>query len=126
MTKETLAFESIWIITDEVPSSNNDGSKGISLENPWNTSNRESVPMRTLIGVEVSIPKLQAEMAKFYQVIDLLFYQTQQHNLQSGLQLSEVELSVEINGEGQVKLMGIGGKAGTKGAITLKFKKQVN
>ncbi|MGI8932655.1 hypothetical protein [Leptolyngbya sp. BC1307] len=38
-----------------------------------------------------------------------------------GLQLNEVELSVEINAEGKVSLIGSGGKFGSKGGITLKF-----
>jgi len=38
------------------------------------------------------------------------------------LQLDEVELSVEISTEGEVKLVA-GGKAAGKGAITLKFKR---
>ena len=37
------------------------------------------------------------------------------------MQLNEVTLSVEINGEGQVSLVGTGGKLGNKGGITLKF-----
>ena len=36
--------------------------------------------------------------------------------------LEEVELMVEVNGEGQLSLLGTGGKAGAKGAMTLKFK----
>ena len=38
--------------------------------------------------------------------------------------LDEVELSVEINGEGQVSLFGVGGKAGGKGGMTFKFKRK--
>jgi hypothetical protein len=44
-------------------------------------------------------------------------------NQQNGLQLDEVELSVEINGEGQVSILGNSGKLGNKGAIKLKFKR---
>jgi hypothetical protein len=39
------------------------------------------------------------------------------------MHLDEIELSVEINGEGKVSLIGSGAKAGGKGAITLKFKR---
>lgn len=42
---------------------------------------------------------------------------------QSGLQLDEVELAVEITGEGQVNILGNSGKLGNKGAIKLKFKR---
>lgn len=46
-----------------------------------------------------------------------------QANQQSGLQMDEVELSVEITGEGQVNFLGNSGKLGNKGAIKLKFKR---
>jgi hypothetical protein len=39
-----------------------------------------------------------------------------------GMELDEIELMVEVNGEGQLGLLGNGGRAGGKGAITLKFK----
>jgi hypothetical protein len=42
---------------------------------------------------------------------------------QSGLQMDEVELSVEITAEGQVNFLGNSGKLGNKGAIKLKFKR---
>ena len=40
------------------------------------------------------------------------------------MQLEEVELVVEVNGKGQVSLLGTGGELGGKGAITLKFKRK--
>nr|WP_281257084.1 hypothetical protein [Calothrix elsteri] len=40
------------------------------------------------------------------------------------MQLDEIELTVEINGEGQVKLLGNGIKAGGKGGIKLTFKRK--
>jgi hypothetical protein len=62
-------------------------------------------------------------MSKFLLVVGGLFSRAQrQVNQQSGLKLDEIELSVEVNAEGEVKLVGTGGKLGTKGAITLRFK----
>ena len=58
-------------------------------------------------------------MSDFFKVIEYVFDQTNQET--SNVQLKEIELSVEINGEGQVTLFGIGGKAGSKGAIKLKL-----
>ena len=49
---------------------------------------------------------------------------SQAEQLRTGMQLDEIELSVEINSEGKVSLFGIGGKAGGKGAMTLKFKRR--
>jgi hypothetical protein len=54
------------------------------------------------------------------QIVSDIFNHAQQ---QTGLQLNEVELTVEINAEGQVSLLGSGGKLTNKGGITLKFKR---
>ncbi|NJL40783.1 MAG: hypothetical protein HC899_31635 [Leptolyngbyaceae cyanobacterium SM1_4_3] len=40
-----------------------------------------------------------------------------------GMELDEIELSVEVNGEGQLSLLGSGTKVGGSGALTLKFKR---
>ncbi|MEO1402297.1 MAG: hypothetical protein AAFV72_13780 [Cyanobacteria bacterium J06635_1] len=44
-----------------------------------------------------------------------------QATIQKELKLNEVELSVEINAEGQISLVGNGGKLCNTGGITLKF-----
>lgn len=73
---------------------------------------------------EVRVQKLEAEMTHLLQVVERLFNRNeQQANKQLGMQLDEIELAVEINGEGEVSLLGSGAKAGGKGAIKLKFKR---
>lgn len=63
---------------------------------------------------------LKTQMSGLLQVVSDIFEQTtQQHELL----LDEVELSVEINAQGQVSLMGNGGSLSNKGAIKLKFKR---
>lgn len=72
---------------------------------------------------EVQLPVLQLEqnMNQFLQLVGRLFKQVdQQIGSESAMKLDEVQLSVEISGEGEVKLVA-GGKAAGKGAITLKF-----
>ncbi len=72
----------------------------------------------------VKVKKLEEEMGHLMQVVERLFNRTQQQgNKKPGMQLDEIELSVEINGEGQMSILGTGGKAGGKGAIKLKFKR---
>ncbi len=62
-------------------------------------------------------------MKGFLQAMREILDQAETPN--SKIKLSEVELSVEINGEGQISLFGIGGtKAGGKGAMTFKFKRK--
>ena len=63
-------------------------------------------------------------MRHFLQSVGRIFNDAERQTTQSpGMRLDEIELSVEINGEGEVKLLGTGGKAGGKGAIKLKFKR---
>ena len=63
---------------------------------------------------------LKTQMSGLLQVVSDVFEQaTQQHELL----LDEVELSVEINAQGQVSIMGNGGSLSNKGAIKLKFKR---
>ncbi len=68
--------------------------------------------------VPLDAKALKAQMQGMLSVVNELFDQT---TTQTGLQLDEVELSVEINAEGQLSLVGNGGKLGNKGGIKLKF-----
>ncbi|WP_414621788.1 hypothetical protein [Calothrix sp. CCY 0018] len=71
----------------------------------------------------VQVTKLKEEMKSFMQAMREMLDEAEEPN--SKMQLDEVELSVEINGEGQISLLGIGGgKAGGKGAMTFKFKRK--
>lgn len=63
---------------------------------------------------------LKSQMNGLLKVVSDVFDQA---NQQTGLQLDEVELSVEINAQGQVSLMGSGGSLSDKGAIKLTFKR---
>ncbi len=52
-------------------------------------------------------------------------HSSQTNGKKTGFQLDEIELTIEISGEGEIKLWGVGGgKAGGKGAIALKFKRK--
>ncbi|MBD1832621.1 hypothetical protein H6F61_07900 [Cyanobacteria bacterium FACHB-472] len=73
---------------------------------------------------DVSVQKLEHGLAKFMNTVDQLFSHTEQQANMQFTQLDEVELSVEVNGEGQVSLLGSGTKVGGKSAITLKFKRR--
>jgi hypothetical protein len=70
--------------------------------------------------VPVDAVALKAQMTGLLKVVGDLFEEAQ---LQTGMCLSEVDLVVEINAEGQVSLVGTGGKVSNKGGITLKFKR---
>jgi hypothetical protein len=118
MTQEDF----IWIVTDDLPEQViTDGEKG-----NWG----DEVQPRPGVskGVKLNALELEQRMADFLRIVGRLFQraedQTQQQIAgQTRLQLDEVELSVEISAEGEVKLVA-GVKAAGKGAITLKFKRK--
>jgi hypothetical protein len=102
--------ETIWIVTD-------DASQGSEPQRSYREVAQEK-------GVKVSVPALEQKMSRFLKSVSRIFHQAEQETQKnSGMQLDEIELSVEISGEGEIKLMGTGGKAGSKGAIKLTFKR---
>jgi hypothetical protein len=103
-----MSEETIWIVTDDTTQSSDS-----------QRSYREVAQER---GVKISVIDLEQKMSHFLQAVGRIFRQAEQQSIYTdGVQLNEIELSVEISGEGEVKLMGTGGKAGGKGSITLKF-----
>ncbi len=74
--------------------------------------------------VAISAEKLEQEMTSFLQVVGRVFEKADHKATTSGMELDEVQLSVEISGEGEVKLLGSGAKAAGKGAITLTFRRR--
>lgn len=106
-----MSEETIWIVTDDTSAQNSDSQR----------SYRETPQEK---GIKVSVGDLEEKMSRFLQSVGRIFRQAEQQTIHSsGLQLDEIELSVEISGEGEIKLMGTGGKAASKGAIILKFKR---
>ncbi len=117
LAPQRMPEDYIVIVTDETDESSApiDGQRG------W----REEVGKRIASLKEVRLPvsQLEQNMNQFLQLVGRLFKQVdQQIGSESGMTLDEVELSVEISGEGEVKLVA-GGKAAGKGAIKLKFKR---
>jgi hypothetical protein len=108
-----MSEETIWIVTDD------------SIQaSDTQRSYREVSQARV---VKVPVGTLEHKMAQFLQSVSRLFRQAEQQMTQSpGIQLDEIQLSVEISGEGEIKLIGTGGKTGGKGAIMLKFKRLEN
>lgn len=105
----------IWIVTDDIPEKPipNGQKVGVSQDGDgWGEDTAETVPNNA---VPVDAEKLEQEMGRFLLVVDKVFTRAEQEtqtksDRKSGMQLDEIELSVEINGEGQVKLLGSGMK----------------
>ncbi len=138
MSPENSPPDKIWIITEEVSETSTTepisttrgasrGSRDIGGLIGAETTEKIVVPTKqgklviTRSAVEVS--KLQQEMRSFLQAMREMLDEAEPPN--SKMQLDEVELSVEINGEGRIGLIGIGGaKAGGRGAMTFRFKRR--
>lgn len=106
----------IWIITDET-TVDDGGKSGIDTGADYESGKRNGGKRSRL-----SADDLKQNMGEFLDVVEEAFEKTEKPK--SGMRLDEVELSVEINGKGQVNLLGTGGEAGAKGAIVLKFKRK--
>ena len=138
MSSENPTPDKIWIVTEEISETSTTdetstyrGARGSGdrggLLGRENTENKIvfDTPKGKLVITRrpVEVSKLKQEMREFLQAMREMLDEAEAPN--SKMQLDEVELSVEINGEGQISLFGIGGgKAGGKGAMTFKFKRK--
>jgi hypothetical protein len=105
----------IVIVTDD----SDEATVPIEGQRGWSEEVRKRIS--SLKEVRLPVSQLEHNMSQFLQLIGRLFKQVdQQIGSESDMKLDEVELSVEISGEGEVKLVA-GGKASGKGAIKLKF-----
>lgn len=115
---EASVPELVWIVTDtETEPPFTEGSRGIGDYGGGYGTRREVSEQRR---VAVRSDRLRQEMNGLLNVVQYIFNQAQH---QSELELSEVELAVEISGEGQVSILGTGGKMAGKGGMILKFKR---
>ena len=74
------------------------------------------------VGIKPSVLKAQLQQMK--GVVDDVFTEDVQNTTsetRSGLQLEEITLSVQVNGKGELSILGSGGELGGSGGITLKF-----
>ncbi|MFG6100490.1 hypothetical protein SPB21_34955 [Leptothoe sp. ISB3NOV94-8A] len=108
-TGETLPIEGERSSTDTGGGWGEEPKKG-PIETITQKFTRKRVPL--------DAQALKTQMQGMLVVVNDLFDQA---TTNTGLQLNEVELSVEINAEGQLSLVGNGGKLGNTGGITLKF-----
>ncbi|MBD1806280.1 hypothetical protein H6F98_12565 [Microcoleus sp. FACHB-SPT15] len=110
----------IWIVAEEISESTSVSGAKESVDIGGSLRGKVSEKVTTVVTKRVPIDAvaLKAQMSGLLKVVGELFDQAEQ---QSGMKLNEVQLSVEINAEGQVSLVGTGGKVANKGGITLKF-----
>jgi hypothetical protein len=68
--------------------------------------------------ISLDAQALKTQMESMLAIVNDLFSEV---DASKGLRLDEVELSVEISAEGQLSIIGNGGKLGNTGGIKLKF-----
>lgn len=73
--------------------------------------------------VRISADELKQQIGNLLSVVGDVFDQAR---TDTGLSLEEVELSIEVSSEGQVSILGSGGKLEGRGGITLSFKRGAN
>lgn len=111
---EESANEYILIVTDD---SGSVDTPPVSTPRGWGDEVRRRVENVARVPADL----LEANMNRFLQFVGRLFKQVdQQIGLDSDMKLDEVELSIEISGKGEIKLVA---GAEAKSAITLKFKR---
>ena len=114
-------------------SQNNDNSRIKSLDtiipSPSKFSHKNSSKssdkskVQTVGEFEVAVETLETEMSHLIEVVERLLTRAEKQTRHE-IALDEIELSVEVNGEGKISILGNGAQAGGKGAINLKFKRQ--
>ncbi len=125
MTEGMTDENTLWIVAEtevveetvEVEGRRSGGDVGGGFGPPRRVFEAEKVVSKR-DRLPIAADKVKAQMQSMIAIVNDLFDQATPH---SGLQLNEVQLSVEINAEGKVSLIGSGGKFGSKGGITLKF-----
>ncbi|HAX76711.1 MAG TPA: hypothetical protein DCY88_12925 [Cyanobacteria bacterium UBA11372] len=120
-----MADDVIWIVTDDTPLVVlPPGGRDRQGSNPFDDDETESTEQQlSKRGIPVKADKLEAGVTEFLKLIGRVFDRAKQRAGElSGMELDEIELSVEVNGEGQLSLLGSGSKVGGKGAITMRFK----
>lgn len=68
--------------------------------------------------VSLDAQALKGQISSMLAIMDDVFTEA---NTQTGLRLDEVTLSVEINAEGKLSIVGNGGSLSNSGGMTLKF-----
>lgn len=116
--------EKLWIITEtedveetvEVEGRRSSTDRGGGFGVPETIETTRTVTRRKRVSLDAQA--LKTQMESMLAIVNDLFSQA---DASTGLRLDEVELSVEISAEGQLSIVGNGGKLGNTGGIKLKF-----
>ena len=136
---ESNSKNTIWMITEASPKSSEteDKERSSTFRGGLIGSPPKTVPNEAIGQVPISISTLQQNLSQFFDVVSNLFIKAEEpaqtipseenNQTKPGIKLDQIELSVAVNGEGEVGFWGLAkGKAGGATEIKLTFKRQEN
>lgn len=136
MPDETISIVTSGDTPDESPESPDlKGAKigahiGMGWDGAWDAQPNESAQKQVTKAVDslrlhnISIKKLEKELADFMQTVDRMFSRADAEADMKSIELSEIELSVAINAEGSFSLVGLGAKVADTRTVLLRFKRK--
>ncbi len=115
---------SLWFVTDVETSETvkvTEGGRGSEdTGGGFGSSAVQAVRKSLTQRVQIDADDLKRQIGNLTAVVGDVFDQSRD---ETGLLLDQVELSIEVSSEGQVSILGTGGKLEGKGAIKLSFKR---
>jgi hypothetical protein len=120
MTQDA-GFETITIAVEPYEDQTQTGSS-VAHPRGWGGEAQSSKNMKQ--EKTLTVAELEQKMSGFLQMVGRVFSSAEKEAKKTaGMCLDEIELSVEIGAEGEIRLIGSGAKASGKSAIKLKFKR---
>lgn len=119
-----MAERAMWIVTATANPTEATGSKGVEGYAYGSAYGQPETPEpKHRDRTKIDTAKLKQQMSEFVAGVEDLFAEAEAKNDQ--IQLDEIELTVEVNAEGEVSLWGLGGTSvGGSAAVTLKFSRK--
>nr|WP_294522372.1 hypothetical protein [uncultured Rhodopila sp.] len=119
-----MAGQGLWFVTDVETSESVkvvEGGRGSEdTGGGFGSSAVQAVRKSLTQRVQIDAEDLKRQIGNLTSVVTDVFDQTR---TETGLSLDQVELSIEVSSEGQVSILGTGGKLEGKGGIKLSFKR---
>lgn len=114
---------SLWIVTAEPAKTTVTGEKSPDGYSPIYGDEPNTTPETQRHRTPVKTEGLKRQMREFVGSVEEIFDEAEHNNTK--IQLDEIELTVEVNAEGEVSLWGLGGTSvGGSAAMTLKFSRK--
>ena len=112
------------MITIAVEAYEDETQAGKPLANPRGWGGEAQATKNLKQEKTMTVADLEQKMSGFLQMVSRVFSSAEKEAKKTaGMCLDEIELSVEIGAEGELRLIGSGAKASGKSAIKLKFKR---